>query len=118
MIDLIDIISVLLTIFMVILAALHFMSREKFLSFIFVIISLWPILWAGLIRLPIPQTLIWMGMNILAIIFIWQGVSGFIFKRSDNNILHLPSRFSWVIKNVTALFIGLLFAVLILLTRI
>ena len=42
--------------------------------------ALWPVLWRGLIPYPhaIPQTIIWLGMCALALVFLGRGVAGYL----------------------------------------
>jgi hypothetical protein len=39
--------------------------------------ALWPLMWAGLVLLPVPQSLVWLGMWALAAIFLARGFAGY-----------------------------------------
>ena len=41
------------------------------------IAAAWPLLWAGLILMPVPQTVVWLGMWALAAVFLGRGIGGY-----------------------------------------
>jgi len=118
MFDLIEILAALLSMILVLCAVLALPKKHYLAALAFGVLTTLPLLWAGYFRLPIPQTLIWMGMNICAIIFVWQGVVGFIFSSRSNDFLQMPLQFSKRIQNLFSLMVGLLFAILIILTQL
>lgn len=117
MFDWIEILAAPLSLMLIVFALLSFFRKSHFVAVIFFIIAILPMLWAGYFRLPIPQTLIWMGMNICAIIFLWQGFLGLIAKSVSTDFLPMPLMFLKRTRNLLSLITGLLFAVLIILTR-
>ena len=117
MFDWIEILAALLSLGLFICAILTLLRKSYFTAIVFLIIAILPMLWAGYFRLPIPQTLIWMGMNICAIIFLWQGFLGLITKSAGTDFLQIPPIFSNIIRSILSLITGLLFAALIILTR-
>jgi len=42
--------------------------------------ALWPLFWRGLLPYPhiVPQTLVWLGMWVLALVFLGRGVAGYL----------------------------------------
>jgi len=118
MFDLIDILGAILSLMLMILAVLALSIRRYLTSISFLVLSVLPLLWAGYFRLPIPQTLVWMGMNICAIVFVWQGGVGLLSKSSSSNLLEMPLQFSKRSQILLSLVIGFLFAALIILTQI
>ena len=117
MVDWIETLAALLSM-LLILCGILVMPKKLYLSaLMFCILAILPLLWAGYFRLPIPQTLIWIGMNICAIVFMWQGIVGFV-SRSNSGFLQIPQQFSKRIQNLFSLIFGLLFAILIILTRL
>lgn len=118
MVDWIEIFAAPLSLGLFLCALLSLRGKSYFVAFVFLLIAILPMLWAGYFRLPIPQTLIWMGMNVCAIIFIWQGLLGLVTKSGGVDLMPIPPLFSSHIKNLVSLMFGLLFAVLILLTRL
>ena len=118
MVDWIEILAAPLSLALLVWAILSLRLKSYALAFAFLVIAILPLLWAGYFRLPIPQTLIWMGMNICAIIFFWQGFLGLVTKSDSRDLMLIPFGVSSVIKNMVSLTTGLLFAVLIILTRI
>ncbi len=48
--------------------------------------ALWPLMWRGLIDLPLPQFLVWLGMWVLIVVFVGRGIVGFMpfFKKSNS----------------------------------
>lgn len=60
----------------------------------------WPLMWQGLIWYPhaFPQTLVWLGMWVLAVIFLLRGVAGYFMHTSNpeqpfkrlNRVLYSP----------------------------
>ena len=117
MFDWIEILAAPLSLMLIVFALLSFFRKSYLVAVVFFIIAVLPMLWAGYFRLPIPQTLIWMGMNICAIIFLWQGFLGLIVKSASADFLPIPLTSSNRTQNLFSLMTGLLFAALIILTR-
>lgn len=118
MFDLIEILAALLSLILILCAGLSLPKKHYLTALAFLILAILPLLWAGYFRLPVPQTLIWMGMNLCAIIFTWQGLAGFVLRSNNSNLLQMPMQFSRNIQNRFSVVTGLLFAVLIILTRL
>lgn len=57
----------------------HMPSREMTLAVAGLIFfaALWPLMWAALIPYPLPQSLVWLGMVVLAIVFAGRGLAGY-----------------------------------------
>lgn len=118
MVDWIEILAAPLSLTLLVWAILSLRLESYFVAIAFLVLAILPLLWAGYFRLPIPQTLVWMGMNICAIIFLWQGCLGLAMKTDSSDLMRIPLRASSGLKNMVSLMTGLLFAVLIILTRI
>jgi hypothetical protein len=118
MVDWIEILAAPLSLALLVWAILSLRLKSYLLAVAFLVLAILPLLWAGYFRLPIPQTLVWMGMNICAIIFLWQGFLGLLTKSDSSDLMPIPYGVSTGIKNMVSLMTGLLFAVLIILTRI
>lgn len=118
MFDLIEILAAPLSLILIVFAFLSLQRKSYFTGFVFLVVAILPMLWAGYFRLPIPQTLVWMGMNICVILFLWQGFIGVVVNSSNADVLSMPLRFSKRIKGLFSCIIGAVFAVLIILTRI
>ncbi len=117
MFDLIEIIALVLSAGLIIFALIFLRDKKILSGLIWGIMALWPLLWAGVIRLPVPQTIIWMGMNIFAIVFIWQTFLGLLFKREGANIIAMPNAIEGMYKHGISLSIGLAFVALQVLIR-
>ena len=54
-------------------------SREMTLAVACLIFfaALWPLMWAALIPYPLPQSLVWLGMIVLAAVFTGRGIAGY-----------------------------------------
>lgn len=118
MFDWIEILAALLSLLLILCAFLTLPRKHYFTAFAFFILAILPLIWAGYFRLPIPQTLIWMGMNICAIVFVWQGIAGLISSLGNVDFLKMPRQFSRRIQNALSLTIGFLFVMLIILTQL
>ncbi len=116
MFDLIDITAIILAAFLVAVALLNIKNGRYVLALAFVLIAFIPLMWAGLIRFHIPQTLIWMSMYIFAIIFLWQGFLGLVTRSVDNHIFALPDQFGEIGRNILSILVSGVFAILIVLT--
>lgn len=117
MVDWIEILAAPLSLVLLAWAIVALRLKSYFMALTFLVVAILPLLWAGYFRLPIPQTLVWMGMNICAIIFLWQGFLGFVTKSGRSDLMPIPLAVSSGIQNLVSLITGLLFAVLIILTR-
>lgn len=117
MFDGIEIISILLCVLSLAMIIMGIKTREPAVVISFVLIAMLALLWSGIIRLPIPQTLIWMGVNISAILFIIQGLISLFTKSTESFLLKIPNRFSQLSKALISLLIGAGFAGMVILAR-
>lgn len=117
MFDSIETIAGLLCLTSLVIVIFATKSQQWQVAAIFAIIAIWPLMWAGLVRIHIPQTIIWMGMCIFAILFTWQGVVGLLFKNLQNQIIPMPNQLVGWYQSLCSLVIGLAFATLIILAR-
>jgi len=118
MVDIIDILAAILSLILGVFAVLALPAKRYFTSMVFFVLAILPLLWAGYFRLPIPQTLVWMAMNICTIVFLWQGAVGLLSQTGSSNFLAIPLQLSKHAQSLFVLVVGLLFAALIILTRI
>jgi len=82
------------------------------------IAAAWPLLWAGLILMPVPQTVVWLGMWALAAVFLARGVAGY--SRAFNSVFGEEpfATYNRRYYSPLCLLIGAAFVALILLARV
>lgn len=78
--------------------------------------ALWPLFWRGLVSYPhtVPQTLIWLGMWVIALIFLGRGVFGFLPMMNITNPVQPFARFNRLYYSPLCILLGLGFLTLVL----
>ena len=76
--------------------------------------AIWPLVWRGLLTYPhfVPPTLIWLGMWVLALVFLGRGIGGYLpaMMRTEQPFAHLNRRY----YSPLCLLLGLGFMILVL----
>jgi hypothetical protein len=116
--DLIQIISIILALLLGSIAVLSFRNSNFMIATVLVVVVIIPLLWSGILRLPVPQTMIWIGMNVSAMVFCWQGFMGLVSGHANSSVLPLPDELGNRGRHIASLFLGSLFILLIVLTQI
>lgn len=118
MFDNIEIISLLLCLLALVAIIFGVKDRQYVSVVIFMLVGLLALMWAGLVRLPIPQSLVWIGVNVFALIFTLKGLLGLISMQAKSLFFQLPVSIINPYEKILSILIGFGFIAIILLARL